>query len=56
MGAKLGLTSRDKHRLWVCENRVLRRILDLKGRKTDRGENYIMMNFIARILHRILIG
>jgi hypothetical protein len=24
--------------------------LDLKGRKTDRGENYIMMNFTACIL------
>jgi hypothetical protein len=30
--------------------------LDLKGKKTDRGENYIMMNFTASILHRILLG
>jgi hypothetical protein len=30
--------------------------LDLKGRKTDREENYTMMNFIACILHRILLG
>jgi hypothetical protein len=28
--------------------------LDLKGRKTDHGENCIMMNFIACILHRIV--
>jgi hypothetical protein len=26
--------------------------LDLKGRKTNCGENYIMMNFIACILYR----
>jgi hypothetical protein len=30
--------------------------LDLEGRKTDHGENCIMMNFITRILHRILLG
>jgi len=29
--------------------------LDLKGRKTVRGENWIMMNFIAYILHLILL-
>jgi hypothetical protein len=28
--------------------------LDLKGRKMDHGEYYIIMNFIACILHRIL--
>jgi hypothetical protein len=27
-----------------------------KGRKTDRGENYIMMKFITCILHLILLG
>jgi hypothetical protein len=31
------------------------RNLDLKGRKTDREENCIMMNFTACILHRILL-
>jgi hypothetical protein len=40
------LTLREEHRLRVFENRVLRRILDLKGRKMDRGENCIMFNFI----------
>jgi hypothetical protein len=30
--------------------------VDLKGRKTDRAENYIMMNFTACILHQILLG
>jgi hypothetical protein len=30
--------------------------LDLKGRKMDRGKNYIIMNFIASILHGILLG
>jgi hypothetical protein len=29
--------------------------LDLKGRKTDREENCIMMNFTACILHLILL-
>jgi hypothetical protein len=28
----------------------------LKGMKTDRGKNCIMMNFTACILHRILLG
>jgi hypothetical protein len=32
------------------------RYLDIKGRKTNDGENCIMMNFIACILHRILLG
>jgi hypothetical protein len=30
--------------------------LDLKERKTGRGENCKMMNFTACILHRILLG
>jgi hypothetical protein len=30
--------------------------MDLKGRKTDRGENCIMMNFTACILCLILFG
>jgi hypothetical protein len=30
--------------------------MDLKARKTGRGENRIMMNFIVCILHRILLG
>jgi hypothetical protein len=29
--------------------------LNLKGRRTDNGENCIMMNFITYILHRILL-
>jgi hypothetical protein len=33
MGVKLGPTEREKHRLRVFENRVLRRILYLRGRK-----------------------
>jgi hypothetical protein len=50
------LTLREEHRLRVFENRVLRKIFGPKRRKTDRGENCIMMNFIACILHRILLG
>jgi hypothetical protein len=50
------VTLREEHRLRVSENRVLRRIFGPKGRKTDREENCMMMNFIACILHRILLG
>jgi hypothetical protein len=50
------LTLGEEHRLRVFENRVLRRIFDLKGKKTDRGENCIMMNFTDCILHLILSG
>jgi hypothetical protein len=52
MGAKLGFSLLGRDRLRVFEKRVL----DLKGRKTDRGENCIMMNFTACILHRIFLG
>jgi hypothetical protein len=47
---------RKKHRLRVFENRGLRRTFGLKREETDRGENFIMMNFMACILHRILLG
>jgi hypothetical protein len=40
---------REEHRLKVFENRVFRRIFGPKKRKTDRGENCIMMNVIACI-------
>jgi hypothetical protein len=43
----------EEYGLKVFENRVLRRIFGLEGRKTDRGINCIMMNFTACILHRI---
>jgi hypothetical protein len=59
MGAiSWSLTLKDVYRLRVFENRVLRRIFGPKreGRKTDRGQNCIMMNFTACILHRILLG
>jgi hypothetical protein len=47
------LTLRKEHRLRFFENTVLRRIF---GRKRYHGENCIMMNFTACILHRILLG
>jgi hypothetical protein len=47
---------REEHRLRVFENRVLRRIFGPKGRKTDHGENYIMMSFRTCNLHLILAG
>jgi hypothetical protein len=48
------LTLWDEHRLRVFQNRMLR-IFEPKL-KTDRVENYIMMNFTACIPHRILLG
>jgi hypothetical protein len=50
------LTLGEEHRLRVFENRVLRRIFGPKRRKTDHGENCIMMSFMTCILHRILLG
>jgi hypothetical protein len=49
------LTLREEHRLRVSENRVLRKIFGPK-REGGRGENCVMMNFTACILHRILLG
>jgi hypothetical protein len=49
------LTLGEEHRLRVFENRALRKIFGSK-RKMDHGENCIMMNFTACILHRILLG
>jgi hypothetical protein len=49
------LTLREEHRLRVFENRELRKIFRPKRMKKDRGENCIMMNFTACILHRILL-
>jgi hypothetical protein len=50
------LTLREEHRLRVSEKRVLRNVVDLKGRKMDHGENCVIMNFTACILRRILLG
>jgi hypothetical protein len=44
------LTLREDQRLRVFEKRILRRISEPE-RKTDHGENCIMINFIACILH-----
>jgi hypothetical protein len=48
------LTLREEHRLRVFEKRVLR--IFGRKRKMGHGENCIMMNFTACILHRILLG
>jgi hypothetical protein len=37
MGVKLGLTLREEYRLWVFENRVLRRIFGLKSDEVIGG-------------------
>jgi hypothetical protein len=48
---------RKEYRLRVFENRVLRRMnLDPKGRKTDHGENCIMVNFITVFLTEYFLG
>jgi hypothetical protein len=52
MGAKLGLSLRERN----IDCRFLRTeywggYLDLKEKKMDCGENCIMINFIACILH-----
>jgi hypothetical protein len=56
MGAKLGLSLWGRNIDWKFLRTECWRYLDLKGRKTDRGENCIMMNFTAVILYRILLG
>jgi hypothetical protein len=48
------LTLKEENRLRVYENRVLRRIFGPKRQEDGRGENCIMMNCTACILHRIL--
>jgi hypothetical protein len=57
MGAKLGLSLGGSNTDW----RVLRteswgRYFDLRGKKTDRGGNCTIMEFITFILHLILSG
>jgi hypothetical protein len=42
---------REEHTLRVFENRVLRRLFGPKREEDDHGENCIMMNFTACILH-----
>jgi hypothetical protein len=46
---------KEEHRLRVFENNVLKKIFGPK-REQDNEENCIMMNFIACILHIILLG
>jgi hypothetical protein len=46
----------EEHRLRIFENRVLRKIFGHEREEKDREENYIIMNFIACILHGILLG
>jgi hypothetical protein len=52
----LVFTLGEEYRLKFSRTECWGRYLDLNGRKTDRGENCIMMNFTACILHRILLG
>jgi hypothetical protein len=58
MGMKLGFfTLREEHRLRVSVYWVLRRNLDLRGRKEqEAGEDCIMRSFMTCLLHQILLG
>jgi hypothetical protein len=47
---------KEEHRLRIFENRVLRKIFGPKREEDGSGENCIMMNFTACILHQILLG
>jgi hypothetical protein len=51
------LTLGGEHRLSVTENRMLWKILDLRGRKQqESGKDSIMRTFITCTLHHILFG
>jgi hypothetical protein len=53
----VSLTLREEHRVKVFENRVLRRILNLRGRKwQEAGQKCIMRSFITCALKQILSG
>jgi hypothetical protein len=52
----LSFSLREEHRPRGFENRVLRRIFTSKMEEENRGENCIMINLIAWILHLILLG
>jgi hypothetical protein len=57
MGVKLDLTLREKHRLRVFENRVLRRIFGPKRDDVrENGEDYITKSFMLCIPHQISLG
>jgi len=46
-----------EHSLRMFENRVLRRTLDLRGRKwQEAGEDCIMRSFIICTFHEVLVG
>jgi hypothetical protein len=47
---------REEHRLWLFENRMLKRIFGLNVVEvTKDGENCIMRSFIICTLHKILL-
>jgi hypothetical protein len=51
------LTLREEQRLRVFENRLLRRILNLRGKKwREAGEDFIMRSFMTCTLHQILLA
>jgi hypothetical protein len=44
------------HRLWMFENRMLRKIFGLKREEVTGRERYIMRSSIIYTLHNMLLG
>jgi len=48
---------REEHRLWVFENKVLRRISEpSRDEVTGTGENYIIRSLMICTAHQIFFG
>jgi hypothetical protein len=53
MGVNCSLTLREEHRLRVFENRLLRRIFELKRDEVTGGEKCVMKSFITCTPHHV---
>ena len=49
------LTSREEHRLRVCEKRVLRRIFGVRGRWEYRDAEDSVVSFMSLTVHQIFL-
>jgi len=52
----LSVTLREKDRLSVYENRVLRRIFGRKKSLREGGEDCAVRSFVSCMLHQMLLG
>jgi len=48
------LTSREEHRLRVCDSRVVRRTFNVRGRWEQRGAEDTVLRFMSVTVHKIL--